>query len=160
MTKLDPRRQALLEEKLGRLLDWHPPEFVSEVGPNDPTPVNDYRRNIDMVTGQCSARLEAYPDEVIELLSETAPTNDNPHVVEWREFAAKSIDTLNRFPPQWFACGLGHPDYRADYAYWAKMPHYTVSEATCLSVGVEPRHYPHARLENSQIRTQMSCSPR
>lgn len=37
--------------------------------------------------------------------------------------------------------GFGHPDHRADFEYWCKMPSLSIPEATCLSVGINPGEF-------------------
>ncbi len=60
----------------------------------------------------------------------------------------RELTTIKRQKPPWHAGGFGHPDHQADFGYWARMPHLSLSEATCLSIGFEPSNFPHRRLED------------
>ena len=44
-----------------------------------------------------------------------------------------------RRKPGVFALDFGHPHFRVDFDYWAKMPHLGQMEASLLSVGADPK---------------------
>ena len=41
----------------------------------------------------------------------------------------------------WYGRGLGHLDHQADYRRWSAMAHLNLSEAVCLTLGVEPSNF-------------------
>ncbi|MCU4654494.1 hypothetical protein N8I71_16765 [Roseibacterium sp. SDUM158016] len=147
MEQSDEQRQELLKAKLGQLHDWQPPDLVPSIGPGDPEAFQEFRAKINAVAERCFERLRSYSDDVVEVLANETEADPNDVRADWDQFMRAEIRQLEKERPPWFAGGFGHPDYQADFAYWARMPHFTVSEVTCLSVGVDPRHIPHDRLE-------------
>jgi len=139
MEDLDPERQKLLSDKLGRLLNWKRPEIVRITGPFIPDAFDAFDEQRRETIELCQDRLVQFSDEQIALLR-GRQTKDQTHLFRaWDSFASGEISRLRNSRPPWWAGGLGHPDFFADFDYWARMPHFTVPEAVSLSVGLEPR---------------------
>ncbi|WP_073194991.1 hypothetical protein [Roseovarius marisflavi] len=68
---------------------------------------------------------------------------DDPNKIRdgWFTHQRSEIRIIEKKQPPWYAGGFGHPDYIADFAYWAQVPHFTNHEALFLSLGVEPSHF-------------------
>jgi hypothetical protein len=139
MEDLDPERQKLLSDKLGRLLNWQPPQLTKTVGPFFPEAFDEFDRLRKATIARCQHFLAAYSDEQIALLRGRRSKDHADLFRIWDAFAAGEISRLRNSRPSWWAGGLGHQDFVADFDYWARMPHFTVPEAVSLSVGLDPR---------------------
>jgi hypothetical protein len=145
---LDEKRQLLLRQKLGALLDWKGPEIVRTVGPFEPSVFAHYDEKRQDTIAQCRRQLCDFSNEEIEaLVASTAPEHGTLRTT-WRSCQQEAITWLTRHSPTWYAGGFGHPDHVANFEYWAKMPTFTVEEATCLSMGIEPDEFPRAKLKS------------
>lgn len=136
--RLDAARQKLLAAKLGSLLTWSIPEIVKTVGPYDVSafvPFDERRRQI---VGAVEEQLRSYDDAEIQVLLTDRRSDDAELVGSWRSFLAGEIERLTTRTPPWFTGGFGHPDYQADFDYWARMRHLEIDEVLCLSIGFEP----------------------
>jgi hypothetical protein len=133
-------RQRLLLGKLGDLMGWEIPAFLSTIGPNDPTAFEEFNAKRLKIIRECLERLESY--SVVELqVILTGPEEAGGTRAAWRQFLRDEIDRLSRKTPPWYASGFGHPRYVADFEYWAKMPRFSIREITCLSVGIDPQAF-------------------
>lgn len=59
----------------------------------------------------------------------------------WSKLLPETLhpERLANRQPGMLAYGFGHPNFRADFDYWAKMPNLTLMEASLLSVGTDPK---------------------
>ncbi|MEO0923297.1 MAG: hypothetical protein AAFY09_11080, partial [Pseudomonadota bacterium] len=64
----------------------------------------------------------------------------------WEQFLSEEVRALRKNLPSDLLFGLGHPDHKADIAYWPQMPHFTLREVALLSVGVDPERFDDADL--------------
>jgi len=144
---LDEKRQLLLRQKLGELLEWQVPELVETVGPFEPAVFARYDdKRLDAIA-QCRRQLCDFTDAEVEaLLARSAPEQGSLRTT-WRYCQQEEIAWLTHHLPAWHAGGFGHPDHVANFEYWAKMPTFTVEEATCLSVGIDPGEFPRGLLK-------------
>lgn len=144
----DPSHSGLLQSKLGYLLSWTPPELAGSIGPVDPTVFAEFDAERRGIANKCKEHLQAYTDEEIAIIRD--PKIDDPKNVRkgWSSFLDHEILKLRRNRPPWYAGGFGHPEYVADFDYWAKMPRLTVDEVLCLSLGVGPEHFNSKELDD------------
>jgi hypothetical protein len=140
-TDPDANRRLLLRMKLGGLLDWRVPELLPGVGPHDPAVFATFEAARLKIVEACSERLKGYSDDKIAGLL-NGPDDKEGISAGWRDFLKLDVQkALVQIPP-WYAGGFGHPEYAADFDYWAKMPGFKVEELLSLSVGVEPGQFP------------------
>ena len=168
---MDADRQRLLEAKLEEMPAWSPPEIEKTVGPYDPTEFEPYMQFRERIVERCRQRLADYSNEEITLLlersiacpSDTPSDPDDPTAVafwnDWASFARADMAKAGKQPPPWYAAGFGHPDYRADFDYWAKMRNFSVSEITCLSIGIKPDLFPPKRLKDLEAKQKDGLYP-
>ncbi|EAQ26802.1 hypothetical protein [Roseovarius sp. 217] len=146
MQPLNDERRSLLEAKLCRFLDWSKPELVPTIGPSDPSVFLEFDALVRSVTKACVDRLLSYPDDQIATLLSDNESDPSDLRLDWEKFATTEIGQIKRQEPPWFGGGFGHPDYQADLGYWARMPHFSTAEITCLSVGINPDVFSDDRL--------------
>lgn len=145
--ELDDQRQALLAAKLGRFIDWRAPQLAPTIGPSDPSAFDAFEVVVQSVTETCTDRLRSYSDDEVRALAMSNAEGVSELQKSWDALATSDIRRLERREPPWFAGGFGHPDYQADFTYWAKMPHFSLAEITCLSVGIRPDSFSEDYLE-------------
>ena len=136
----DPVRQQLLTAKVGRLLLWSPPKFERTIGPFFPDAFDAFEAMRQALINTCRDRLASFTDQQVEEISQVA-RNQGDDAHGWRKFQVEEVRLLQKSEPEWFAGGFGHPDHVVDFEYWAKMVRFTVSELTCLSVGINPNEF-------------------
>ncbi len=141
---MDEARQRLLEKELGDRLRWQKPEIVETVGPFDPAVFDRYEAQLTEAIDLLRSRLEGYTDAQIAVLAGEDPEDPDGLRKEWRRLS----EPLRRQSPPWYAGGFGHPDHRADLGYWRLMPDFSLAEATCLSVGIDPKAFDEPKLES------------
>ena len=153
---LDADRMGLLEAKLGKWLSWRQPTIVQTIGPFDPDVWDRFAKLHQSVVDTCVDWLHSSSDERIAVVLRNRNVRSpgfgqtdqrEPEAREWFGLCEGKLADLNRAGPPWYAGGFGHPDHIADFEYWARMPQLSVSELTCLSVGIEPKEYPGAKLK-------------
>lgn len=147
MDDLDHDRLTLLEDKLGRLRDWKPPELVETFGPHDPSVFHAFGDRVDQLRAQITERLVELSDDQIEVLGDPSLPDPSNLRANWADYASAEVKKLEGNEPPWFAGGLGHPEYQADLKYWARMESFSLSEATCLSLGIDPKHFTSDKLD-------------
>jgi hypothetical protein len=141
----DPRHHRLLSHKLGPLLTWTRPAIERSVGPFEPQVFDDFDTSRQELVSACREKLRTYTDgDLSEIL--TYIDSQSPDTHGWSRFLSGEINNHKRRVPPWYAGGWDHPDHRADFDYWTKMPRFDVGELTCLSVGISPDEYPWDRL--------------
>lgn len=138
MTTLDPERQKLLEAKLGAHLTWTAPDLVQTIGPFDPLVFKYYDDARKALIDDCTEKLRTYTDDRIQTLLADDQDDGAGTLRNWRLYRRDDIERLGKRKPPWYAGGFGHPDYQADFDYWARMPSLTLNELLHLTVGVEP----------------------
>lgn len=152
---LDADRMGLLEEKLGKWLSWNRPEIVQTIGPFEPEVWDRFGEVHRSVVDRCVDWLRSSSDERIAIVLRNRSIRPpgigqrdqrDQEAREWFSLCAEELADLNRTLPPWYAGGFGHPDHVADFEYWSRMPLHSVSELTCLSVGIEPAEYPNKKL--------------
>lgn len=147
MKTLDADRQKLLERKFGRLLSWEPPPIQRTVGPFDLTPFREFDGKRRELIHRCERRLEQFTDAQIEILQQPTTTEHAELHRTWKAFVDVDIDRLKDNSPPWYAAGLGHPDYAANFDHWSKASYYSIPEIVSLSVGVEPGYFDGRTIE-------------
>lgn len=147
MADLDDRRRQVLDDKLGSLANWRVPDVENGIGPCDPTVFHEFRERLAPLVARCEQEIRSYTDQQIEILM--SEDSDDPDGLRnrWNRFADSDLYRIKKRRPPWYAGGFGHSDYQADFAYWARMPRFSLSEATCLSVGIDPTHFTQDRIE-------------
>lgn len=138
-------RQQLLGKKLGVLLNWRMPGYEVPIGPSDRELLQRFDAKRATLIDRCQARLEAFSEVELRSIIANLPDANGPRKA-WLEFLTNEIDGAVRRTPPWYAGGLGHPDYAADFQYWCQMEYLSVAELLCLTVGVEPKHFPEKEL--------------
>lgn len=139
--ELDPIRKRLFEAKLGELARWRIPSISPSVGPFEPEAFKPFNKRRLEIVDAVRERLQTYSQHELIAIAEHRG-REMPEVVQfWRSFLDEPIYRLKKKIPPWYAGGFGHPDYRADFDYWCKMPNFSIEEALCLSIGIEPRHF-------------------
>lgn len=144
---MDDLRQRLLEQKLGDLLDWRKPQVIQTIGPYDPSVFDNFEALLAEAVNLLRERLEGYTDAEIGILVDKESEDLDGLRKDWMSILGDATEKRLRNPPPWYAGGLGHPDYQADFAYWARMPHFSIAEITCLSVGIKPEIFSQDRLD-------------
>lgn len=141
----DPKRERLLRYKLGSLLTWQKPVLTQTIGPFEPHAFDPFDTERRKLIAACIERLHGYTgDEVTEISAAAESITADKH--GWSKFLSHEINALIRRTPPWFAGGFGHPDRKADFAYWTKMPKFDFGELTCLSIGISPAEYSWQRI--------------
>lgn len=136
----DPQRQRLLRNKLGGLLTWKKPALTQTIGPFDPAAFDPFDSRRMKLIGASVDKLASYTDDQIAII--LAPGGrDTTDAKDWQNFLSDEIGSLLRRIPDWYIGGFGHPDHAADFAYWAKMSRFHLSELTSLSVGINPKDF-------------------
>ena len=138
---LDEPRQQLMRRAFGKLLDWKAPNLEKSVGPHDPEVFGRFEDYLSGKVEEALALLSGLTDEQVADLAAGSQSNKDRVLEEWREFVRSDVSALARREPPWYAGGFGHPDFAADFEHWCKMPHFSIPETLCLSIGVEPRHF-------------------
>ena len=155
---LDPVRQRLFRAKLGNLATWQVPSILQTVGPYEPEVFEAFEKRRRELADAVRNRLRNYSDEQLTELTD-GKRRDQPETLNlWRSFLCAGIEQLKHRIPPWYAGGLGHPDFAADFGYWCKMPSFSVAEVTILSVGVEPRHLEKMLIDKTVKRTEIERS--
>jgi hypothetical protein len=132
--------EKLMRGKFGVLYDWKKPTIEKTVGPYLPDNFESFNELLKHILTKCEDVLRGASPENLETLSANRKHEESVFQADWRRVYANDIKTLGRQYPHWAACGFGHPDYIADFEYWARMPNLYLYEAVSLSVGVEPKH--------------------
>lgn len=135
----DQRRQRLLVNKLGDLLSWKKPELTSSIGPTDLGVFDQFDLQRRELISTCVEKLISITDDEIGSMIDGG--NSTSDAQAWRKFLLDDVEALRRRTPPWHAGGFGHPDHRADFSYWTKMPKFDLGELTCLSVGISPTEF-------------------
>ncbi len=137
---LSEGRQVLMKAKLGSLLSWTRPDIVETIGPCGTVAFSAFAKRREDLIAQCVDRLQSYSDDEVSIIARNP--NDRETVASgWSAFLINEISDLRRQTPPWYADGFGHPDHVADFDYWARMPRFSVSELTCLSIGIAPKEF-------------------
>jgi len=145
---LDEPRTRVLESGIGSLLEWQAPNIEKTVGPYDPKFFEDHQSFLDMKIEAGISKLIAYRDDQIAILQSNSI--DDPENIrdDWKVWVRENVAAARkRNPPPWHAGGFGHPDYVADFDYWAKMPSFSIEEVLSLSIGIEPNHFGKKEIE-------------
>ena len=138
--ELTGERLNLLQGKLGNLLDWQVPQLKQTVGPFDPAAFNGYDERRKKLIDACIEQLHSYSDNEIDEIVQTMKKGDEDSH-GWQKFSHGEVLNFRGGPPKWFIGGFGHPDHIADFDYWTKMPHFSVVELTCLTIGINPSEF-------------------
>jgi hypothetical protein len=154
---LDADRMGLLKEKLGKWLSWRQPLIVSTIGPFDPDVWNRFGEVHRSVVDTCVDWLRSSSDERIAIVLRNRSIRPpgigqtdqrDPEALEWFRLVEGMLADLNRNLPPWHGGGFGHPDHVADFEYWSRMPTFSVSELTCLSIGIRPADFSKKDLQD------------
>lgn len=157
---MDDLRQRLLEQKLGDLLDWQKPQVIQTIGPYDPSVFDNFEALLAEAVNLLRERLEGYTDAEIGILVDKESEDLDGLRKDWMSILGDATEKRLRNPPPWYADGLGHPDYRADFEYWSKMPNFSIFEIVCLSVGIAPEKYGEKKLSDlSKRRDRLKLWP-
>ena len=151
--------ERLLKRKFGSLFDWSNPGIVKTVGPCEPKVFEDFSASRDELLRVAAKRLSlSSKNDLLTLYADDAEEYPE-NLSDWDSYLRNEINALDRHEPRWFEGGFGHPDYAADFKYWGQMPHYSVVEALCLSVGVEPNHFGEKTLTGLQNERHTNLYP-
>lgn len=143
---LDDARQDLLRGKFGPLLEWKVPKITETIGPFEPDAFDPYRSRLEELISACTDRLKSHSDDEVKDIKE-AVDQEITDAHGWQALLANEISSLRNRMPAWYIGGFGHPDHLADFSYWARMPHFSVAELTCLSVGINPQEFGREKLQ-------------
>lgn len=132
--------EKLLRDKFGVLYDWEKPKIEKTVGPYLPENFESFDDRLQKILIMCVGVLRSASPEDLEALTANRRHEEKAFPADWRRVYANDIKALGRQYPHWAACGFGHPEYIADFEYWARMPSLYLHEAVSLSVGVEPKY--------------------
>jgi hypothetical protein len=136
----DPRHCRLLSDKLGVLLTWSKPAPEASVGPFEPSVFDDFDASRQAIVDACLEKVRTYSDnDLSEIIGSIESMSADVH--GWSKFLRDEVNDHKRRVPPWYAGGWGHPDHRADFDYWTKMPKFDLAELTCLSIGISPPEY-------------------
>jgi hypothetical protein len=133
----------------GPLIHWTPPRIERTVGPYIPDAFEAYAGKVESCLRECREwaekmaienRLDSFDEQGRAILG---PLRDQ------QDQLAKRANNIAAGPPVWAAGGLGNPQYYADFEYWSKMPFFPLHEATCLTLGIEPKHLDEGVLTTS-----------
>jgi hypothetical protein len=146
----DPHRddfiESLLEKKFGKWLHWAAPDVTKTVGPFYPDAFQDFAKHHGNMIDAARNCLELCDDDGLKALC-AGDTNKYPiNLRNWDEYLRREINDLARLMPAWFSGGFGNPAYLADFNYWSQMRYFSLGEAVCLSLGVDPRHFTEKKL--------------
>jgi len=139
----------LMDDKLGPWRFWHPPEIADHVGPRDLRSLEAFEKHRERIVAACSKKLGHYSDEQLLVLSSQSIHDPDEIQKEWHAWLKSEIYELKLQVPSWKSVGFGHPDFIADFDYWAQMDKLSLEEALLLSVGVDPKHYDKDKLAKS-----------
>jgi hypothetical protein len=144
-TDKDPRHLRLLCHKLGILLTWSKPTLEASVGPFEPHVFDDFDASRQAIVDACQEKVRTYSgNDLSEITASIESMSADVH--GWSKFLKDEVNNLKGRVPPWHAGGWGHPDHRADFYYWTKMPKFDLAELTCLSIGISPAEYSGDRL--------------
>ncbi|MBT0958665.1 hypothetical protein IV417_14845 [Alphaproteobacteria bacterium KMM 3653] len=132
--------EKILRQKFGRLYDWEKPRIIDTVGPFRPSVFDDFEEALSRTLHEGFEVLKKATVDDLEVLTSERVPDERGIRDAWHAAFSKKTRGLVVNKPHWAAGGFGHPDYIADFDYWARMPSLSLSEAVSLSVGVEPKH--------------------
>ncbi len=148
---LGATRNKLMKDKLGSHFQWTPPNIENRVGPYNPDVFKRYEEERQRVVAICEEKLAGWCDLDILTLGDAEFDAPDDISSEWHSFQRDEIDRLEKMQPPWFAGGFGHPEYIADFEYWARIPYFTNDEALLLSLGVEPLSFTQDQIIDMQV---------
>lgn len=134
-------QRKLMKDKLGPHSEWTLPDIQNHVGPYNPGVFTTYNKTRQQVVAACEEKLAGMADLEILILGDDKLDDHDDIRSEWHSCQRNEINRLQKKLPPWFAGGFGHPDYIADFKYWAQFKHFTNKEALLLSLGVEPDRF-------------------
>jgi len=128
---------------MGELYDGTKPVVPITVGPHNPSGFDKFFDQRDTILDALERRLGAFNSDEIDLRFDMFGNKLNSELIDDGQnfYFESEIRDLRKNLPNWYAAGFGHPNFVADFVYWGEMPHYSRSEAICLSLGVEPEHF-------------------
>lgn len=139
--------ETIITALLGKAVALRDRKPVRTIGPFKPELSEEMAQALQQVTADFRAQLQGLADQEL-----TDSFGYDGEVIErcahpvGLALQAKAGIVRSRHAI-WYLGGLGHPDYAADFAYWSKIPHLTLAEAVCLSLGVEPSVFSEEDLE-------------
>lgn len=134
------RIEICIKGILGNYYSWEKPDLTNSIGPSLPNAFEQFSNFVDACHTRLREEFNGLSLSHIDLLYDSSgnslsnPLSANSPEIDFQ----KEIGWLKENEPPWFAGGFGHPDYQADFNYWAKMASLTVDEAVLLSIGVDP----------------------
>ncbi|EFL88044.1 hypothetical protein [Ahrensia sp. R2A130] len=139
------QKDAIIERVFGETLDWEKPTRI-----NSPSPFYDdafvtHASNIKFVLGAANTALSALSSpELSQVYAYLFRGGFDFQVSSKADAARCEVFDLRKElsqPPEWYAGGFGVAGHEADFEYWAKMEGWGLTQATCLSIGVEPEDF-------------------
>jgi hypothetical protein len=130
---------ALAKEYSG-IWHWEPTPIDNPYGPDDRDKIAKFAERIQGMRKACIEALLELPDEELTMIRDFKREPMEISTWPWSELLPERLHParLASRQPGRLAYGFGHPHFRADFDYWAKLPNLTLMEATLLSVGTNP----------------------
>lgn len=131
---------ALAEEYKG-IWHWAATPIDHPYGPDDRDKVAEFAERVRAMREACIEALIELPGEELTKIRDFKRGPTEISTWPWSKLLPERLHpaSLTNLQPSILAYGFGHPDFRADFDYWAKMPNLTLMEATLLSVGADPK---------------------
>lgn len=131
----------IIRHALDRLADWKRPKVLKSVGPAFPDVFDAFESVLAKLRRDIRAALEAYyrPEELAANFPESEVRNPLFNMHSRHGTLARRIAKAKNTLPQWFVGGWSVEGKEVDLAHWHAIPGFTLSEATLLSVGCDPR---------------------
>lgn len=142
MHQADDPIDEIIRHALGRLADWRRPKVLKSVGPAYPEVFDAFEAELDKLRHDTRATLEALyqPEELVAVFPKSEVGNPLFDIHSRHGTLARRITKAKEIMPQWFIGGWSIEGKEVDLTHWHPIPGFTLSEATLLSIGCDPRH--------------------
>jgi hypothetical protein len=132
----------IIRHALGQLADWRRPKVLKSVGPAFPEVFDAFEAELDKLRHDIRATLEALyqPEELTVVFPQSDVGNPLLDIHSRHGTLARRISKAKEIMPQWFVGGWSIEGKEVDLTHWHPIPGFTLTEATLLSIGCDPRH--------------------
>lgn len=131
----------IIRHAFGHLADWQRPRVLKSVGPAFPELFDAFEAQLANLRHDIRTTLESFyrPEELPQVFPGSEVRNPLFDIHSGHGTLARRIAKAKATMPQWFVGGWSIIGKEVDLAHWHAMPGFTVSEATLLSIGCDPR---------------------